>query len=360
MLFAAPRSGAPSFKDVLRTPIEQLFAQELANSIGRSLPVLAASTGVVYRFDPDTGTFEREPVVFGQLFLERPDPLGKGHLNASISYQRVKIDTFEGRDLEALHDTHRIRGEMSAPFTVPLFGIDLDTQEVTLSGTVGVTDDTEVNLTLPLLYSEFGLNLVVEGSRPFRPRSSNLGVGDLFLRAKYRLLAQRWVHTALGLVLRLPTGNEDNFQGTGDVELAPMLYLSRDPVPVGRLLRLQPYLNAGVNFDAESVRASETRWGLGVDAGLEDRFAFAVAVLGRHPFSRPGRPGLFEVPRVVGPPAPLFGIEPRRPDYYDVSVGGRVNLWRDTVFAFANAIVPLNRDGFRADVIPLAGVEATF
>ena len=29
------------------------------------------------------------------------------------------------------------------------------------------------------------------------------------------------------------------------------------------------------------------------------------------------------------------------------------------VAAFATAIAPLNRDGFRSDVIPLAGVEAT-
>jgi len=29
-------------------------------------------------------------------------------------------------------------------------------------------------------------------------------------------------------------------------------------------------------------------------------------------------------------------------------------------FGFANAIVPLNDDGFRSNVIPLVGVEATF
>jgi len=30
------------------------------------------------------------------------------------------------------------------------------------------------------------------------------------------------------------------------------------------------------------------------------------------------------------------------------------------VVGFLNVIVPLNRNGFRADVIPLAGVEAAF
>jgi hypothetical protein len=49
-----------------------------------------------------------------------------------------------------------------------------------------------------------------------------------------------------------------------------------------------------------------------------------------------------------------------RPDYYDISIGGRGALWRDTVFAFVNVVVPLN-DGFvRTAPIPLAGIEATF
>ena len=49
-----------------------------------------------------------------------------------------------------------------------------------------------------------------------------------------------------------------------------------------------------------------------------------------------------------------------RIDLYDLSVGGRVDSWHTQVFAFVNAIVPLNRDGFRSDVIPLGGLEATF
>jgi len=49
-----------------------------------------------------------------------------------------------------------------------------------------------------------------------------------------------------------------------------------------------------------------------------------------------------------------------REDFYDFSAGGRVNVWRDRVTIFVNALVPLNRDGARADVIPLAGAEVTF
>jgi hypothetical protein len=52
--------------------------------------------------------------------------------------------------------------------------------------------------------------------------------------------------------------------------------------------------------------------------------------------------------------------EDERADIFDLSVGGRLNVWRDTVFGFANAIVALNDDGVRSDVIPTVGLEATF
>ena len=110
-------------------------------------------------------------------------------------------------------------------------------------------------------------------------------------------------------------------------------------------------------------RYAAPRYGVGVDLGLAERLTAAVAVLGRHPLSGIERPGFFNVTRCVGRrefPAPLFGIRDRRPDIYDVSIGGRVNLWRDTLIGFVNALVPLNADGFRAEVIPLAGLEATF
>ena len=71
---------------------------------------------------------------------------------------------------------------------------------------------------------------------------------------------------------------------------------------------------------------------------------------------------LFDAPRVNpitgrGFVAPLFGIQNKRPDFFDLSIGGRMNLWRDTLIGFANVIVPLSNDGFRSDAIPTVGFE---
>ncbi len=357
----AARCG--SFSDALSdTPIQRKIAEGLARSIGRGLPVLAASPGVTYEFDLETGVFERNASILGQLFLERPDTIGKKRANISLSYQRVKFDTFQGKDLDSLSDTRPFASTTGPPFTVPNIRIELDTYETTVSATYGITDDLEFNLTLPVVYSEFDFNITIAalGSEEPFPRNppSELGVGDLFLRGKYRLLVSSWARAALGLGLRIPTGNEDNFQGTGAVEVTPLLHVSHDPFPLGPHLRLQPYISGGVNFDADDVDGSEGRWGVGLDCAVRDRLTIAIAVLGRHAFSRLGPPGLFDFDRVDGSSAPLFGWDSDRPDFYDLSVGGRLRLWRDTIMAFGNVILPLNDDGFRADLIPLFGLEA--
>jgi len=343
----------------------------LAESIGSTLPVISASPGIVYRFNIEMGVPQRETEIGGQLFLERPETVGEHRWNLSLNYQRVKLETLNGDDIGQLRDLIPIRmGRTKFTFTIPRFGIDLDTHEFTGSATFGVTDDLDLNITIPVLYSDFGLveKFQLSGNpKPigFAVRSNALGVGDVFLRGKYRFLDADWTRLALGALLRVPSGNEQNFQGTGAVELAPMLYASSRPIHVSRLIYLEPYLNAGFNVNADDIDRSEPRWGVGLDCGITERLTAAVAVLGRHPLRSVGRPGLLDVRRLDRATgrtflAPLLGIRDRRPDFYDVSIGGRVNFWRDTLVGFVNAIVPLNADGFRAEVIPLAGVEASF
>jgi hypothetical protein len=368
---AAP-AAADSFKDSFVRPIAQPIGEALADSVGRTLPLTAASAGVTFRFDKETHAFERETEVLGQLFLERPRPLGRGRWNLSVSYQWVSLDTADGLELDELADTRLpIIGPFSGRLqTVPRFEIDLETSQVTTSVTWGATDDLDLNLTLPVVYSEFGLRAMVTDlatgrSQRDRVHLTKTGPGDLFLRGKHRLVHGRWGDLAAGLVLRVPTGNEDNFQGTGTWEVSPMLYAATPSLAFEGGLRLQAYANAGVDLNADDVDASPGRIGVGLDCAFGERLTLAAAVLGREPFAAIAAPGFFDVTRVDPATgrlvrAPILGLERDRASAWDLSLGGRVNLWRDTVFGFANVLLPLNRDGFRSDVIPLVGVEAAF
>ena len=370
---AAAESRAESFADILgQTAITRPLTEAMADTVGRSIPVPAASAGVVFTFDKESHAFVRERELGGQLFLERPRPLGRGKWNLSLDYEWIKFDQVDGQDIDDLSDTAPpiVDPQTNALFTVPRFDLGLTTHQVTMSATYGVTDDLDVSLTLPLLYSVFDVDVALRVVGPGQVQRASrhetaFGPGDLLLRGKYRFVKAPWGDLAAGLVLRLPTGNEDDFQGTGSVEVLPALYAATSPVALGERVRLQGYANAGLDLVADDVGRSEGRFGLGLDCAVAGRVAFGAAFLAREQFQAVVPTDAFDVERfdpATGArfQAPLFGLEGGRQSFYDFSLGGRVMLWRDTVIGFANVLLPLNDDGFRSNVIPLVGVEAVF
>lgn len=361
-LAATPASA--DFTRDLDTPILRPVARALANSVAKALPMPAASAGITFTFNPATSAFERDTEMLGQLFLERAKPIGRGKLNVAVTYQWVPVDTFEGKDLGSLSDLRPLRS-LGANFIVPRLDLELVTHQVTAGVTYGVTDNLEVNLLVPLLQTELDVDGSLQqlGTGVVQPGSTHedaFGIGDLLLRAKYRLASGRLGDLAAGLVFRLPSGNRDDFQGTGLFEIGPRLYATTQAVEIAPLMRLQAFAEAGLDLTPENSARGEGRYGAGFDVLLGQRVTLSVAFLAREPFSRLVAPGTMDVQRADGTRSPIFGLDPGHPSYYDLSIGGRVNLWRDTVFLMTNVRVPLNRDGARSSVVPLVGIEAAF
>jgi hypothetical protein len=354
----------------LDTVILRPLARAYSRSVAKSLPIPAASAGITFVFNPATSAFERTTEIAGQLFLEPARPIGKGHLDVNVTYQWVHIDTFDGHDLGNLSD---VRTPILVPgpkgmdrTTVPHLDLSLTSHEMTTSITYGVTTDLEVNLTLPFLETHLGTSgalhdLDQRTVQPTHVDDAVIGIGDIFLRGKYRFLHGRLGDVAAGLVLRLPSGSEGNFQGTGTFEMSPYLYASTPSIEAAPGMRLQAHVNAGLDLVPQDSSLGEGRYGVGADCMLAERMTLSLAFLGREPFSRLAPAGSFDVARAGGGEAPIFGLAPGHPSYYDLAVGLRVDLWGDTVFGLANVIVPLNPDaGMRSNVIPLIGIEATF
>jgi hypothetical protein len=188
--------------------------------------------------------------------------------------------------------------------------------------------------------------------------ASKSGVGDILLRAKYQLPRCGWLRSAAGLQLRLPSGDKDNFQGTGDFEASPFFYVST--VLWGRV---EPHANLGLDLRTDNVDRSEARYGLGVDVDVTKRIGIALAFLGRDEFSRSSPAGETSFLHLTptGPRSePVLGLDFHRKDFFDFSFGARAVVWRQ-IMLFANGIVAMNDDGLRNDtVIPTVGVEGTF
>jgi hypothetical protein len=188
--------------------------------------------------------------------------------------------------------------------------VDIALHEFLFALTYGFTDDLEATIAVPLEDSDLALagslaavgvraadGSVVAAEERVEDRSDLVGVGDVLLRAKYRFLGGGPVRLAGSLLLRLPTGDEDDFQGVGFLEVAPGLLVSTRSFEPASWARLQGHLNASVGLDTEDVDASEARWGIGVDWGITEGLTAAVGVLGRHQFARVAPPGFFDFPR---------------------------------------------------------------
>ena len=356
------------------------LAQALANTAARSLPTVSASAGFTYRYNEDLEVFERTSETLGPIFLERPDTLGRSKVNVSVSYQYVHFDSYDGQNIDSLEAndpivTNVVSGGVvtGANATRLRYDLGLTSNVIGFSATYGVLDDLDVNLLVPLIQTSFdtGVQARLVATAPvggaFTPASGfsstklsgdAFGVGDILLRAKYLFARSDTLRAAAGLQLRMPSGNEDDFQGTGDFEISPGVYLSTQMVP-----HVTPYVNAVIDLNTNDVSRSQARYGIGVDGDVLPRLGLSLAFLGRSEFSETASPSETSFLHLVnGTPQerPLLGLNFGRKDYFDLSFGLRAVAWRE-VMVFVNGLYALNDEGLRNDtIIPLVGVEGTF
>jgi hypothetical protein len=351
------------------------IAPVLAGTVASTYPVASASASVTYVYDPAMGTFERRTGVVGPIFGERAETIGRGQFNLAASYSYVRLTSINGDDLGEL-ENRRIVGNRVIVFPVPggitlkdgrftnilpvrvVADLDVEAHILAPSLTYGVTPDLDVNLTVPLIHTAFDVTAETEVpdprfpqfalSRPPTRGSRSLsdsadGVGDVLLRAKYVLRRGRPFDIAAGLGVKLPTGDEDDFQGTGDTRVQPTLVLSRVLAE-----RFQPLLNLGIDLNADDVDRSIVRWALGGTVQVVGSLTGALVFLGRHELEE-------QTEQITRP----FFFQIERNDIIDASVGLRYRLGESGVIA-ANAVLPLNDDGLRADVIPTVEFEYAF
>jgi hypothetical protein len=391
-LLVAASAPAESLKDTLGNASQTVgisggsafdaLAENIADTAARSLPVVAASAGFTYRYNAELEVFERSTDTLGPLFLERPETLGRGKFNVNVSFQYVQFDDFDGDSLKSLQNSDPIvlnvldaGGNVIARRANRLvYSLGIQNYVTAFSFTYGILDDLDVNLLVPVIATTLKVGVQsqqvarADPGQPFTPETGPLrvgrtgesatGIGDLLLRLKYQLPRLDWLRSAAALQLRMPSGNEDDFQGTGSFEASPFFFAST-------ILwdRVEPHANIGIDLRADDVARSQARWGLGVDADVHPRVGLSLDFLGRNEFEGSAdadETSFLHLTSAGVRPRPLLGLDFDRTDYYDVSFGVRGVIFGN-VMLFANVIRSLNDDGLRNDsVIPAFGVEGTF
>ena len=118
---------------------------------------------------------------------------------------------------------------------------------------------------------------------------TQMGIGDLQFRSKYAVVATPTTALAATIDLSLPTGNSDNFLGTGAFRARPGVVFSTS------MGRVSPHVSAGYTYSNGSLSSrlqdsappldlkvpNEINWAAGFDAAVAPRTTLVADFVGR-------------------------------------------------------------------------------
>jgi hypothetical protein len=201
---------------------------------------------------------------------------------------------------------------------------------------------------------------------PFSNTKAASGIGDVVLRAKGTVFKHERTAVALGADVRVPTGDENNFLGTGAAGVKPFLSASYRA-------RISPHTDIGYEFNGSSILAGDPVSGtkgrlpdqlfysVGVDAGVTRKLTLAVDLLGERFYEAPGlrRGAWVDVLGVSHPDIPQTSLTHRSFNTDDLAVGGKYSPFGNWLVT-GNVQIKLDNGGLRAKVVPLVGLSYTF
>jgi hypothetical protein len=356
-----------------------------------SVPLPSPGGGFTFEFDPSLGVFQRTTQSFGPILMERADTIGARRVSMGFAVQRFTFDSVENVGLGHVpavftHDNAELLGGREDVVTTTN-AIDANVTQSTLFVTMGITDRFDVSVAAPIVATDLRmvsdarirrLGTTNELTHFFRQADGSVGderiftatgrasgLGDLLVRAKAALFKGDANGLAVGLDVRLPTGDEMNLLGSGAPGLQPFLIWS------GTYQRISPHVNAGYRWNGTSVLAGnpatgeagafpdQVSYGAGADVSVNPRLTVAFDVLGRYLIDAErlrletfhGLDGRSTFPNIV------FAT-----DSYNAlsgSIGMKANLF-GRVLLDANLLFALDQNGLRDKVTPLIGLEYSF
>jgi len=214
---------------------DQAAAQAARVAISRALlidltsvPLATASSGFLYRLNPELGTVERATDSFGAFFIERALTPGSGHASFGVSTSTSDFNQLDGRSLRdgaLVTIANKFRDE-AAPFDTESLILHLRSSTMTIFGSVGIGSRLEIGAAIPMV------RLTLDGQRLNVYRGDTLvqatgnatasGLADLAIRGKLNLVATRSGGVAVAGEVRLPTGDASNLLGAGKASLRIM------------------------------------------------------------------------------------------------------------------------------------------
>jgi hypothetical protein len=279
-----------------------------------TLPLSAPGSGFVFQLDRASGLEVRTTQSLGPILAERGDTIGRHKLFVGFSYQYFQFSSEDGIANNSLHNVLQHGQETplhleDADLVSTNDAIDLKIHQFAGFVTFGVTDRIDVSAVIPILNVRFGAysaatiqNVAFPFQHTFGPNppcntsacltqsfanfKEATGIGDVVFRVKAKVWGGEHTKLAAGVDLRLPTGDEMNFRGSGTYGVRPFMAVSYSKS------RFSPHANLGFLINGNSILAgdfttntkahlpNELTYSLGTDLGITSKFTIAADWLG--------------------------------------------------------------------------------
>jgi hypothetical protein len=335
--------------------------------------------------------FQRTTQSFGPLLTERAETVGARRISFGFAMQRFTFDTVEGLDLDSVpavftHDNAVLLGGRQDVVTT-VNAIQATVSQFTTFITVGVTDRFDVSVAVPIVSNSVKAVSTatiqrlgttnelthfyrqsdgeIGETRVFTAAGNASGVGDVTVRLKTTIDRRSRFGTAVGVDMRLPTGDQMNLLGTGAPALQPFAIVS------GTYDKVSPHLNVSYQWNGSSVLAGnpatghsadfpdQVAYAAGADISANSRMTLGFDLLGRY-LIRAERLSQQDFHALDGRSVfPTIAFSQQSFNALSGALGVKLNLF-GRLLLDANLMFALDDHGVRDKVTPLLGFEYSF
>jgi hypothetical protein len=366
------------------------FSTTLVNQFV-SVPLPSPTSGFTYQFDPSLGVFQRTTRSFGPILADRAETIGARRVSIGFAFQRFSFDSVEGLDLSKVpavftHDSAALLGGREDVVTT-VNAIEASVSQATTYVTFGVTERFDVSVAVPIVSNNLKVVSTatirrlgttnplthffrqsdgdVGEQRSFSAQGAAAGLGDLMVRMKHASRTGQATGVAVGLDVRLPTGDAMNLLGSGTTGVQPFAVWS------GTFDQVSPHLNLSYRWNGSSVLAGnpaageagnfpdQVGYAAGADISVNTHLTIAFDLLGRwvidserlrhEEFHALDNKSVF----------PTIAFTKDSFNAMSGSVGMKTTMMNRLLLA-ANVLFNLDDHGLRDRVTPMIGVEYGF
>jgi hypothetical protein len=359
------------------------------------IPLASPASGVIFSIDPTLKVPVPSDQSLGPILTQRADTIGRHKVYFATTYQYFLLEDVDGLSLKSLPSaffysspgvTASQQGQQADTLGIVNGIVDLKIHQYVGYVTFGLTDRIDVSMAVPLLrvdmrysFNEGLFNKATgaqlgpctetnpppcgSGSIQSTKAEEATGIGDIVLAFKEEAWKGKHAALAFGAELRLPSGDAENFLGSGTVGLKPFVTFTRSG-------KISPHFNVAYQLNGNSELVTDSAgkaaklpdrllYSGGADWGVAKRLTFAVDVLEQRVFS--GQRATESAVQIPQSAFEVNSVQTIQSSYNrtDGSVGFKLKPAGNLILT-TNLLVKLDRNGLRQRLAPLMGLSLTF